>query len=50
VYFPDGDRGVRWDDPTLAIDWPTRGPQLSPKDAALPLLLDPATDLPTWVP
>lgn len=38
TYFPEGDAGVRWDDPTLSIDWPIDVPILSPKDATLPLL------------
>jgi len=50
VYHPAGDRGVRWDDPTIAIDWPTREPILSPKDAALPQLLDAGNELPVWEP
>ena len=50
VYFPEGDRGVRWDDPTLGIDWPTREPILSPKDAALPELLGAGAELPEWRP
>jgi dTDP-4-dehydrorhamnose 3,5-epimerase len=40
-YLPEGDRAVRWDDPTLAIDWPIQGtPVISDKDNAAPLLND----------
>jgi dTDP-4-dehydrorhamnose 3,5-epimerase len=41
-YAPGSERGLRWDDPDLAIDWPTRDVRVSPKDAALPLLRDAA--------
>lgn len=37
-YRPELERGVAWDDPELAIEWPARDPLLSPKDAALPRL------------
>jgi dTDP-4-dehydrorhamnose 3,5-epimerase len=42
-YAPDSDAGLRWNDPTIAIDW--RLPQgivptLSSRDAGLPLLRD----------
>jgi dTDP-4-dehydrorhamnose 3,5-epimerase len=40
-YYPEGERCVRWDDPTLAISWPLDGigmPSISSKDAAGSLL------------
>jgi dTDP-4-dehydrorhamnose 3,5-epimerase len=39
-YAPAHDRAVRWDDPALAIPWPTTTPVLSQKDQAAPLLAD----------
>jgi dTDP-4-dehydrorhamnose 3,5-epimerase len=41
VYAPDCDGAVRWDDPTIGIDWElTEAPTLSAKDLAAPLLAD----------
>ena len=42
LYDPLSDRGIRWDDPAIGIDWPDMGgaPLLSAKDAAAPLLAD----------
>jgi dTDP-4-dehydrorhamnose 3,5-epimerase len=38
LYAPDCDGAIRWDDPTIAIDWGLTGaPALSAKDAAAPL-------------
>jgi dTDP-4-dehydrorhamnose 3,5-epimerase len=41
-YAPQAERCVRWDDPSIGIDWPDlgRAPVLSAKDAAAPLLAD----------
>lgn len=40
LYSPDHDRGIAWNDPALAIDWPTSTPILSDKDGKHPLLAD----------
>lgn len=37
-YAPDRERSIRWDDPTIGVDWPVSSPVLSEKDAAAPLL------------
>jgi dTDP-4-dehydrorhamnose 3,5-epimerase len=41
-YSPEHDRGIRFDDPAIGIDWPVAGEQLtlSDKDAAAPELAD----------
>ncbi len=40
-YIPSAARGLRWNDPRLAIAWPLPDePLLSPRDAALPFLAD----------
>lgn len=48
-YAPECDAGVLWSDPSIGIEWPTRAPLLSKKDAAAPLLAD-APRLPTYRP
>lgn len=49
-YHPASEKGIRWDDPTLAIEWPaTDEPILSNKDSAYPFLHDlKPTDLPSY--
>jgi len=41
-YKPDSEGSIRWNDPTLAIDWPVTEDQahVSPRDSAAPLLDD----------
>ena len=38
AYRNELSRGLRWNDPTLAIAWPLADPVLSEQDASLPLL------------
>jgi dTDP-4-dehydrorhamnose 3,5-epimerase len=35
-YVPDAARGLRWDDPRLAIAWPARPAVISERDASYP--------------
>lgn len=37
-YDPDDGRGVRWDDPTVGIEWPVDSPTVSAADARNPSL------------
>jgi dTDP-4-dehydrorhamnose 3,5-epimerase len=39
-YAPELEYGVRWDDPLLAIPWPTTSPLLSARDCRWPYLSD----------
>jgi dTDP-4-dehydrorhamnose 3,5-epimerase len=49
LYLPQYDRGIRWDDPQLAVAWNATNPLLSAKDSRLPLLRDvPKELLPKW--
>lgn len=45
-YFPEEERGVIWNDPDLAIDWPIKEPILSEKDMDYPKLSEMLDDLP----
>ena len=49
LYDPAAERGIRWDDPTLAVPWPVRDPVLSGRDRTMPFLTDIGdADLPEW--
>lgn len=49
VYDATADANVRWNDATLAIDWPISAPSLSAKDANAPFLADiPVDRLPLY--
>jgi len=39
-FFADLARGLRWNDPTVAIEWPLPDPILSERDRNLPLLAE----------
>ena len=42
-YEPTLDRGIRWDDPEIGIEWPTGQFIVSKKDRGLPLLSEAET-------
>lgn len=51
VYDRAADAGVRWNDASLAIDWPVAEPLLSEKDKVAPFLAEvPADRLPAYRP
>lgn len=39
-YDMDDEHSVRWNDPTLAVEWPFASPVLSPRDARAPAFVD----------
>jgi len=47
-WFDADKRGIAWDDPDLAVDWPTREPRLSDADRALPTLRQRFPDHRRW--
>lgn len=48
-YDPEVEKGVAWNDPELAIEWPVADPVLSDRDAELPRIGECSRDrLPPW--
>ena len=47
-YNPSDERGIRWNDPQLAIDWPVVNPLVSQKDQAYKTLTEMQGELPQW--
>lgn len=46
LYAPDDERGIRWNDPDIGIEWPLAQPLLSDKDHRFQTLRDvPSADL-----
>lgn len=49
VYVKEADSGLRWNDPSIGVDWQVDTPLLSEKDAKAPLLADiPEDHLPVF--
>jgi dTDP-4-dehydrorhamnose 3,5-epimerase len=47
VYVPSCERGLRWDDPDLAIDWPVTNPVISERDRKHPSFSELKRQFPT---
>lgn len=43
-YYPAGERGILWNDPSLGIIWPVATPLVSSKDTIYPLLAEVANN------
>ena len=50
LFEPDGQMGIRWDDPSIGIPWPIAHPILSAPDRVRPLLHDMLDSLPSYAP
>jgi dTDP-4-dehydrorhamnose 3,5-epimerase len=49
LYDPQGELGIAWNDPALAIPWPIREPLLSARDQRQPTLAEVTDRLPPFV-
>ncbi len=45
-YAPETERGIRWNDPDVAVRWPVSSPTTSERDAHAPLLAEIEHELP----
>lgn len=50
LYSPKEERGIRWNDPALGIEWPVSKPILSAKDQAYRTLAEMEAELPGYRP
>lgn len=48
-YTPSDERGIQWNDPQLAIRWPSATPLVSPKDQNYKTLAEMQAELPQWM-
>ena len=48
LYNPQGEGGIRYDDPELGIAWPVTAPNISPRDTRLFSFADYAMHPPPW--
>jgi dTDP-4-dehydrorhamnose 3,5-epimerase len=48
LYDAADDRGIAWNDPQIAIEWPTPSPIVSEKDSAHPRLSEAGDSLPSF--
>lgn len=49
-YSPSDERGIRWNDPQLAIAWPLANPLVSQKDQSYKTLGEMLPEFPQWTP
>lgn len=49
IYTPATESGVRWNDPELGIAWPVENPQVSARDAGMPLFSELRRNPPRFV-
>jgi len=48
-YHPEDESGIRWDDPSLKIDWKTKNPIVSEKDQIKPFFEEAKINFPQFV-